>query len=53
LRVLEGLECEEVAEATGLRAGTVRTQVMKARKLLARWLAPWIADDGDKERRDA
>ena len=40
MRVLEGREYEEVARATGLRPGTVRTQVMKARKLLSRWLRP-------------
>ena len=42
LRVLEGMEYEDVAEATGLRPGTVRTQVMKARRTLARVLAPWL-----------
>jgi RNA polymerase sigma-70 factor (ECF subfamily) len=39
LRVLEGREYAEVAELTGLRPATVRTQVMQARALLARWLA--------------
>jgi len=42
LRVLEGLDYVEVARITGLRPGTVRTQVMKARKLLARLLAPFF-----------
>lgn len=42
LRVLEGMEYEEVAEATGMRPGTVRTQVMKARRLLMRWMGPWL-----------
>ena len=40
MRVLEGRDYQEVARATGLRLGTVRTQVMKARKLLLRWLEP-------------
>ncbi len=48
LRVLEGRPYEEVAAATGVRPGTVRTQVMRARKLLERLLAPLL--DG---RRDA
>ena len=34
LRVLEGLEYDEVAQVTGLQAGTIRTQVMKARRQL-------------------
>lgn len=42
LRVLQGLEYDEVAAITGVRPGTVRTQVMKARKLLVSRLAPWI-----------
>jgi len=42
LRVIEGLDYEEVARVTGLRIGTVRTQVMKARKMLVRLMAPWI-----------
>ena len=36
LRVLEGLSYDEIGEATGLRPGTVRTQVMKARRALLR-----------------
>lgn len=36
LRVLEGLSYDEIGEATGLRPGTVRTQVMKARRWLSR-----------------
>jgi RNA polymerase sigma-70 factor, ECF subfamily len=42
LRVIEGLDYEEVARATGMRVGTARTQVMKARKMLVRLMAPWI-----------
>lgn len=42
MRVLEGREYEEVAEVTGMTPGTVRTQVMKARRLLLRAIAPWI-----------
>jgi RNA polymerase sigma-70 factor (ECF subfamily) len=42
LRVLEGREYAEVAELTGVRATTVRTQVMQARALLARALARWL-----------
>lgn len=42
LRVLEGRPYEEVAAATGVRPGTVRTQVMRARKLLERLLAPLL-----------
>lgn len=42
LRVLEGMEYEDVAQATGMRPGTVRTQVMKARRLLMRWMGPWL-----------
>ena len=49
LRVLEGLEYSEIAAATGLRPGTVRTQVMKARRLLARWLAPFLEGGHDDE----
>ncbi len=42
LRVLEGLEYDDVARETGVRPATARTQVMQARKLLLRWLAPWF-----------
>lgn len=42
LRVLEGLEYDDVARATGLRPGTIRAQVMKARRILTRVLAPWL-----------
>ena len=40
LRLFEGLDYDEVAELTGVRPGTVRTQVMKARRMLLRWLGP-------------
>ncbi len=42
LRVLEGRDYAEVAEATGMKPTTVRTQVMKARKRLMAMLAPWL-----------
>ena len=42
LRVLEGLEYEQVAEIIGVKVGTARTQVMKARRTLARSLGPWL-----------
>jgi len=42
LRVLEGREYGEVAELTGVRPATARTQVMQARALLARALARWL-----------
>ncbi len=45
LRVLEGRDYEEVAEATGVKPGTVRTQVMKARRRLERALRPWLRGD--------
>lgn len=45
LRVLEGRDYEDVARATGMKPGTVRTQVMKARKRLMRTLGPWIRRD--------
>ena len=49
MRVLEGREYDEVAAATGLRPGTVRTQVMKARRLLLRMLGP-ILEQPETER---
>ena len=42
LRVLEGLEYDDVAREVGVRPATARTQVMQARKLLLRWLGPWL-----------
>jgi RNA polymerase sigma-70 factor, ECF subfamily len=42
LRVLEGREYGEVAELAGVRPATARTQVMQARRLLARALARWL-----------
>ena len=49
LRVLEGRDYEEVAEALDLRPGTVRTQVMKARRALMRALRPWLDARGGGE----
>jgi RNA polymerase sigma-70 factor (ECF subfamily) len=42
LRVLEGLDYADVAAATGVKPDTARTQVMKARRELARALAPFL-----------
>ena len=44
LRVLEGRDYEDVARSTGLKPGTVRTQVMKARRHLLRSLRPWLGE---------
>lgn len=41
LRTLEDKEYEEVAETLGITVGTARVHVMKARRLLLRFLAPW------------
>lgn len=49
LRVLEGREYDDVAAALGVRPATARTQVMRARRLLERLLAPWL---GARHRRD-
>jgi len=45
LRVLEGRDYDDVARATGMKPGTVRTQVMKARKRLMSALRPWIGGE--------
>jgi len=42
LRVMEGLDYGAVADATGVRPATARTQVMEARQMLLRWLRPWF-----------
>lgn len=42
LRTLEGLDYADIAAATGVTANTARTQVMRARRLLARLLAPFL-----------
>jgi len=42
LRVFEGLEYPEVARSVGVTPATARTHVMKARRLLLRWMAPWL-----------
>ncbi|MEW6073538.1 MAG: RNA polymerase sigma factor [Planctomycetota bacterium] len=44
LRALDGLDYEEVARATGVRPATARTQVMKARRALERFLGPYLAE---------
>lgn len=43
LRTREGLEYEGIAALTGVTPATARTRVMKARKVLARLLAPYLA----------
>jgi RNA polymerase sigma-70 factor (ECF subfamily) len=50
LRVLEGLEYDEVGRSTGVTPATARTHVMQARKRLLRWLAPWT---GAQDRADS
>lgn len=42
LRVFEEREYDEVARITGVRPATARTQLVQARKLLLRWLAPLL-----------
>lgn len=42
LRVLADRSYEEVGRAVGVTPATARTRVMKARRLLARWMAPWL-----------
>jgi len=46
LRTREGLEYAEIGSLTGVTAETARTRVMKARKVLARLLAPYLAGRG-------
>jgi len=50
LRVLQGREYDDVAATLGVRPATARTHVMKARRLLQRWLAPWLdtREGGDR-----
>jgi len=54
LRTREGLEYEEIAELTGVTAETVRTRVMKARKILNRLLRPYLSarEAASRERRE-
>lgn len=42
LRVFEGRDYDDVARAVGVTPATARTNVMKARRLLLRWMASWI-----------
>ncbi|MCP3920685.1 MAG: sigma-70 family RNA polymerase sigma factor [bacterium] len=51
LRVLEGRDYDEVADLCGVRPTTVRTQVMKARRLLMRWIAPLLESKGEGSER--
>jgi RNA polymerase sigma-70 factor (ECF subfamily) len=46
LRVLEGLDYDEVGRSTGVTPATARTHVMQARRRLVRWLAPWLGSRG-------
>lgn len=50
LRAVEGREYDEVAGITGVRPATARTHVMQARRLLLRWLAPWLPRDPEGSR---
>lgn len=43
LRTREGLGYEEIAALTGVTAETVRTRVMKARKVLLRLVGPYLS----------
>ena len=45
LRVFEGLDYADIARTSGVTETTARTHVMKARRLLARWLGPLIEED--------
>ena len=45
LRTREGLEYAEIGGMTGVTPETARTRVMKARKLLLRMLAPYLAGE--------
>jgi RNA polymerase sigma-70 factor (ECF subfamily) len=47
LRVLDGLEYDDVARATGVTPSTARNQVMLARKALMRFLAPYFERSGE------
>jgi RNA polymerase sigma-70 factor (ECF subfamily) len=53
LRTLEDREYGDIARLLGVRPATARAHVMQARKLLVRWLAPWLDDRGDGGRGDA
>lgn len=46
LRVFEGLDYDEIARTSGVTTTTARTHVMKARRLLARWLGPLLEERG-------
>ncbi|MEM7306831.1 MAG: sigma-70 family RNA polymerase sigma factor [Planctomycetota bacterium] len=50
LRTMEGLDYRDVAEATGVTPDTARTQVMKARRALARVMRPFLGGLGGSER---
>lgn len=45
LRTREGLEYAEIGSMTGVTPETARTRVMKARKVLLRQLAPYLAGE--------
>lgn len=42
LRTFEDLSYEDVGRVLGITSGTARVHVMKARRLLSRWMEPWI-----------
>jgi RNA polymerase sigma-70 factor (ECF subfamily) len=52
LRALEGLEYEEIGAVCGVTPATARTQVMRARRELARRLRPWLAPESRSEARE-
>ncbi|WP_419195412.1 RNA polymerase sigma factor [Engelhardtia mirabilis] len=45
LRVFEGLDYDEIARLVGRRPGTVRIQVMKARRELERRMGPFLDEE--------
>jgi RNA polymerase sigma-70 factor (ECF subfamily) len=49
LRTLEERDYSDIGRLLGVRPGTARTHVMQARKLLVRWLVPWIDGGGGRQ----
>jgi RNA polymerase sigma-70 factor (ECF subfamily) len=45
LRELEGLSYEEIADATGIKLGTVRSRLFHARKRLKEILQPLVEEE--------
>lgn len=46
MRTHEGLEYEEISRVLGITPHTARVHVMKARRLLERWMKPWTDRGG-------